>query len=135
MSGLKLVLVGKQQRVAGEIFCINTASPYSFFMGFSHQHLGLHIIGPCADEIVQGFAVAVRMGATLQVEIAARTITADFCFHHSPIDCHFWLQDFEATVAIHPTIGEEFVTFSGWFQHADGKPREHMPVPKELALE
>ena len=43
-SGLKLVLVGKQQRVAG-----------------------LHIIGPCADEIVQGFAVAVRMGATLQV--------------------------------------------------------------------
>jgi len=52
--------------------------------------VGLHCIGPLSDELMQGFAIAVRMGATRA--------------------------DFEASVAIHPTIGEEFVTFGGWGQ-------------------
>eukprot|EP00913_Durusdinium_trenchii_P019241 g18083.t1 len=46
------------------------------------------------DEMMQGFAVAVRMGATRA--------------------------DFEASVAIHPTIAEEFVTFGGWGQQQQG---------------
>ena len=46
--------------------------------------VGLHVIGHGADEMTQGFAVAVRMGATKK--------------------------DFDDTVAIHPTSAEEFVT-------------------------
>jgi glutathione reductase (NADPH) len=49
------------------------------------QHIvGAHVIGPGADEMLQGFAVAVRMGARKR--------------------------DFDDTVAIHPTSAEEFVT-------------------------
>src|SRR6202158_1450639 len=49
------------------------------------QHIvGLHVVGAGADEMLQGFAVAVRMGATKK--------------------------DFDDTVAIHPTSAEEFVT-------------------------
>jgi len=58
---MKLVTVGPQRRV-----------------------VGVHVIGPGADEMLQGFAVAVRMGATKQ--------------------------DFDDTVAIHPTVAEELVT-------------------------
>ena len=58
--------------------------------------VGLHCIGPFSDEMLQGFAVAVRMGATRM--------------------------DFEASVAIHPTISEEFVTFGGWGQSKDKDP-------------
>ncbi|MFV2005637.1 MAG: glutathione-disulfide reductase [Gammaproteobacteria bacterium] len=46
--------------------------------------IGCHIIGPGADEMLQGFAVAMRMGATKK--------------------------DFDDTVAIHPTSAEELVT-------------------------
>lgn len=46
--------------------------------------LGLHMVGADAGEIVQGFAVAVKMGATKR--------------------------DFDATIGIHPTMAEEFVT-------------------------
>ncbi len=46
--------------------------------------IGCHIIGLGADEMLQGFAVAIKMGATKQ--------------------------DFDNTVAIHPTSGEELVT-------------------------
>ena len=46
--------------------------------------VGLHGIGLGMDEILQGFAVAVKMGATKA--------------------------DFDATVALHPTSAEEFVT-------------------------
>ena len=45
---------------------------------------GCHMIGPGCDEMLQGFAVAVRMGATKR--------------------------DFDDTVAIHPTASEELVT-------------------------
>ena len=36
--------------------------------------------------------------------------------------------DFEASVAIHPTIGEEFVTFGGWGQVKDAEGK-HTPGP------
>ena len=58
---VKLVCVGDEQRV-----------------------VGCHIFGHGADEMLQGFAVAVRMGARKA--------------------------DFDATVAIHPTSSEELVT-------------------------
>jgi glutathione reductase (NADPH) len=46
--------------------------------------IGCHLLGLNADEILQGFAVAVKMGATKS--------------------------DFDNTIGIHPTSGEEFVT-------------------------
>ncbi len=52
--------------------------------GPDERIVGCHIIGLGADEMLQGFAVAVRMGATKQ--------------------------DFDDTVAIHPTAAEEMVT-------------------------
>jgi glutathione reductase (NADPH) len=55
--------------------------------------VGLHCIGPASDEMVQGFSVAIKMGATRR--------------------------DFESAVAIHPTISEEFVTMGGWGQKKD----------------
>jgi glutathione reductase (NADPH) len=50
----------------------------------SDEVIGLHMVGDDAGEIVQGFAVAMRMGATKA--------------------------DFDRTVGIHPTAAEEFVT-------------------------
>jgi len=50
----------------------------------SDRVLGLHMVGPDAGEIVQGFAVAIKAGATKA--------------------------DFDATIGIHPTSAEEFVT-------------------------
>jgi glutathione-disulfide reductase len=58
---MKLVLAGADQRV-----------------------VGCHVVGDGADEMLQGFAVALRMGATFN--------------------------DFQNTVAIHPTNAEEMVT-------------------------
>jgi glutathione reductase (NADPH) len=60
-TSMKLVTVGPEERVAG-----------------------VHVFGLGADEMLQGFAVAVRMGATKA--------------------------DFDRTVAIHPTAAEELVT-------------------------
>ncbi|MGY3724244.1 NADPH-glutathione reductase [Granulicatella balaenopterae] len=53
-------------------------------MGEEELVVGLHGIGYGVDEMIQGFAVAMKMGATKA--------------------------DFDATVAIHPTGSEEFVT-------------------------
>jgi glutathione reductase (NADPH) len=53
-------------------------------VGPNERVVGLHVIGIGADELLQGFAVAVRMGATKR--------------------------DFDRTVAIHPTAAEELVT-------------------------
>jgi glutathione reductase (NADPH) len=50
----------------------------------SDRVVGLHMVGPEAGEIVQGFAVAIKAGATKA--------------------------DFDATLPIHPTAAEEFVT-------------------------
>ncbi len=52
--------------------------------GADEKIIGCHVVGHGADEIIQGFAVAVKMGATKS--------------------------DFDNTVAIHPTAGEELVT-------------------------
>jgi len=60
-TAMKLVVVGEEEKV-----------------------VGAHIIGLGADEMLQGFAVAIRMGATKR--------------------------DFDDTVAIHPTSAEELVT-------------------------
>ena len=53
-------------------------------VGPTEKIVGCHIIGLGADEMLQGFAVAIRMGATKS--------------------------DFDDTVAIHPTSAEELVT-------------------------
>lgn len=53
-------------------------------VGAQEKIVGCHIYGPGADEMLQGFSVAIRMGATKK--------------------------DFDDTVAIHPTSSEELVT-------------------------
>ena len=53
-------------------------------VGDDERVVGCHVIGDGADEMMQGFAVAIRMGATKK--------------------------DFDDTVAIHPTSAEELVT-------------------------
>jgi glutathione reductase (NADPH) len=53
-------------------------------LGPDQRIIGCHVIGAGADEMMQGFAVAIRMGATKR--------------------------DFDDTVAIHPTSAEELVT-------------------------
>lgn len=60
-TAMKLICVGEQEKI-----------------------VGIHMIGDGVDEMLQGFAVAVNMGATRA--------------------------DFESTVAIHPTSAEELVT-------------------------
>ena len=50
----------------------------------SDRVLGVHMVGPDAGEIVQGFAVALKAGATKAI--------------------------FDSTIGIHPTSAEEFVT-------------------------
>jgi glutathione reductase (NADPH) len=52
--------------------------------GPKERIVGIHVIGRGADEMIQGFAVALKMGANKE--------------------------DFDNTVAIHPTSSEEFVT-------------------------
>ncbi len=53
-------------------------------LGEEERVVGCHVAGDFADEMIQGFAVAVKMGATKH--------------------------DFDKTVAIHPTAAEELVT-------------------------
>ncbi len=53
-------------------------------LGEEEKVIGCHMIGPAVDEMLQGFAVAMRMGACKK--------------------------DFDDTVAIHPTSSEELVT-------------------------
>jgi glutathione reductase (NADPH) len=51
--------------------------------GAEERIVGIHVIGEGADEMIQGFAVALKMGATKA--------------------------DLDRTVAIHPTSSEELV--------------------------
>ena len=53
-------------------------------VGADERIVGCHVIGPGADEMIQGFAVALSMGARKR--------------------------DFDDTIAIHPTSAEELVT-------------------------
>lgn len=50
--------------------------------------VGLHVIGMGADEMLQGFGIAIKMGATKA--------------------------DFDSCIAIHPTAAEELVTMFPW---------------------
>ena len=50
--------------------------------------VGLHVIGMGADEMLQGFGIAIKMGATKA--------------------------DFDSCIALHPTAAEEFVTLFPW---------------------
>jgi len=56
--------------------------------GVEEKVVGLQMIGMAADEVMQGFGVAMKMGATKA--------------------------DFDATIAIHPTAAEEIVTMGTW---------------------
>lgn len=56
-------------------------------VGSKQKILGCHVIGDSSDELIQGFAVAITMGACKS--------------------------DFDNTVAIHPTAAEELVTLRG----------------------
>ena len=64
----------------------------------SRKVLGAHMVGGDAAEIIQGVAIAVKMGATKE--------------------------DFDATIGIHPTAAEEFVTM-----------REPVAEPEKQAAE
>ncbi|KFG48048.1 glutathione reductase [Toxoplasma gondii p89] len=56
--------------------------------------VGLHVVGMGADEMIQGFGVAMKMGATKA--------------------------DFDNCVAVHPTAAEEVVTLPPWgLSHKD----------------
>eukprot|EP00752_Nemacystus_decipiens_P010117 g9018.t1 len=57
-------------------------------LGEEQKVVGLHVIGEGADEMLQGFGVAMKLGATKA--------------------------DFDSCVAIHPTASEEFVTLPPW---------------------
>ena len=67
-------LVEHKQQTAMKLVCV----------GAEEKVVGLHIIGKGADEMLQGFGVAIKMGATKK--------------------------DFDNVVAIHPTSSEELVT-------------------------
>jgi len=65
---------GRNVKTAMKLVCV----------GAEEKVVGCHIIGIGADEMLQGFAVAIKMGATKK--------------------------DFDNTVALHPTSAEELVT-------------------------
>ena len=71
-------------QVPAKSLAADSADELVVVAGPEERVVGLHAFGPGADEILQGFAVAVRMGATKR--------------------------DLDDTVAIHPTVAEELVT-------------------------
>ncbi len=76
-----------QTRFTNMFYAVTTHKPATAMklvtVGAQEQVVGCHVVGAGADEMIQGFAVAVRMGATKR--------------------------DFDNTVAIHPTSAEELV--------------------------
>lgn len=70
--------------------------------GTNELVVGLHVIGKGADEMLQGFGIALKMGATKA--------------------------DFDATVAIHPTAAEEFVTMFPWGLSPQRTGAKHSPL-------
>ncbi|RYX96422.1 MAG: glutathione-disulfide reductase [Comamonadaceae bacterium] len=73
-KALKHTLSGSAERTLMKLV-VDTASD---------RVVGLHMVGPDAGEVVQGFAVAMKAGATKAI--------------------------FDSTIGIHPTVAEEFVT-------------------------
>jgi glutathione reductase (NADPH) len=78
-TAMKIVCVGEEERV-----------------------VGIHIIGIGADEMMQGFGVAMKMGATKG--------------------------DLDRCVAIHPTASEELVTAGTWGASPGGPRTSHQPA-------
>ncbi|HET7267383.1 MAG TPA: glutathione-disulfide reductase [Oleiagrimonas sp.] len=70
---MQLALADIQRKALMKLVCV----------GDEERVVGVHMLGPGVDEMVQGFAVAVKMGARKA--------------------------DFDATVAVHPTAAEELV--------------------------
>jgi len=77
--------------------------------GEDEKVVGLHVIGMGSDEMLQGFGIAMKMGATKA--------------------------DFDSTVAIHPTAAEEFVTMFPWGMSAQKTGAKHSPLNGEPAAE
>ena len=69
---------------------VNSSSFFAIVVVF--QVVGVHIIGLGADEMLQGFGVALKMGATKK--------------------------QIDSCVAIHPTASEELVTMRGGVKSA-----------------
>ena len=73
-TNMRFGVTGRKPKTAMKLVCVGTAE----------KVVGLHTIGVGSDELLQGFAVAIKLGATKA--------------------------DFDRTVAIHPTAAEELVT-------------------------
>lgn len=83
---MRHTLSGRDERVMMKLLCERS----------SQKVVGVHMVGADAPEIVQGFAVALRLGATKA--------------------------DFDTTIGVHPSAGEEFFTMR------DKRP-DHLPEP------
>jgi glutathione reductase (NADPH) len=71
---MQFTLAGREERMMMKLVVARS----------TRKLLGVHVLGPEAGEIVQGFAVALKLGATKE--------------------------DLDRTVGIHPTAAEELVT-------------------------
>lgn len=74
---MREALAGREETVFIKLVCC----------GADERVVGLHMVGPGVDEMLQGFAVAIRLGATKE--------------------------DFNRTIAIHPTSSEEISLIGG----------------------
>jgi glutathione reductase (NADPH) len=75
-TNMRFGITGRKPKTAMKLVCV----------GPKEKVVGLHTIGAGSDELLQGFAVAIKLGATKA--------------------------DFDRTVAIHPTAAEELVTLT-----------------------
>lgn len=75
-TNMRFGVTSRKPKTAMKLVCV----------GPTEKVVGLHTIGAGSDELLQGFAVAIKLGATKA--------------------------DFDRTVAIHPTAAEELVTLS-----------------------
>ncbi|RUL62547.1 glutathione-disulfide reductase [Dyella dinghuensis] len=70
---LMFMVAGRSQQSVVKIICVGT----------NHKVVGIHVLGPGSDELLQGFAVAMQKGL-------------------------YW-RDLKASIAIHPTAAEELL--------------------------
>jgi glutathione reductase (NADPH) len=70
---LMFMVAGRSQQSVVKIICVGT----------DHKVIGIHVLGPGSDELLQGFAVAMQKGL-------------------------YW-HDLKAAIAIHPTAAEELL--------------------------
>lgn len=70
--------------------------------GVDEKVVGMHVIGMGADEMMQGFGVAMKMGCTKA--------------------------DLDSCIAIHPTASEEFVTMYSWGMSPQVSGAAHSPL-------